>query len=115
MTAQEISDRIVKKTGVNVFEDSRKKEVIHYRSLLIYLLREKMNLRWMNIALFFKATVIHSHHYYGIYKDENPKLEELEKQFNFTPVDLDTLDKIHMLENKVKNLRQRIQKYEKAN
>jgi chromosomal replication initiation ATPase DnaA len=53
MTAQEISDRIIKKTKVNVFEDSRKKEVIHYRSLLIYLLREKMNLRWMNIALFF--------------------------------------------------------------
>jgi chromosomal replication initiation ATPase DnaA len=122
MTAQEISDRIIKKTKVNVFEDSRKKEVIHYRSLLIYLLREKMNLRWMNIALFFKAndksithaTIIHSHHYYEIYKDENPKLEELEKQFNFAPVDLDTLDKIHMLENKVKNLRQRIQKYEKA-
>jgi hypothetical protein len=100
MTAQEISDRIIKKTKVNVFEDSRKKEVIHYRSLLIYLLREKMNLRWMNIALFFKAndksithaTIIHSHHYYEIYKDENPKLEELEKQFNFAPVDLDTLD-----------------------
>ena len=26
MTAQEISDRIVKKTGVNVFEDSGKKD-----------------------------------------------------------------------------------------
>ena len=88
-----------------------------------YLLREKMNLRWMNIALFFKAndknithaTVIHSHHYYKVYKDENPKLEELEKQFNFTPVDLDTLDKIHMLENKVKNLKKVIQRYEKVN
>jgi len=122
MTAQEISDKIIKKTGVNVFEDTRKKEVIHYRSLLIYLLREKMNLRWTNIALFFKAndknithaTVIHSHHYYKVYKDENPKLEELEKQFNFTPVDLDTLDKIHMLENKVKNLKKVIQRYEKV-
>ena len=49
-----------------------------------------------------------------LYKDENPKLEELEKQFNFAPVDLDTLDKIHMLENKVKNLRKIIQKYEKV-
>ena len=81
-----------------------------------------MNHRWMNIALFFKAndksitlaTIIHSHHYYQLYKDENPKLEELEKQFNFAPVDLDTLDKIHMLENKVKNLRKIIQKYEKV-
>ena len=56
MTAQEISYRIGKKTKVNVFEDSRRKEVVHYRSLLIYLLRGKMNLRWKNIALFFNAT-----------------------------------------------------------
>ena len=92
---------------------------VHYSSTF---LREKMNLRWTNIALFFKAndknithaTVIHSHHYYKVYKDENPKLEELEKQFNFTPVDLDTLDKIHMLENKVKNLKKVIQRYEKV-
>jgi chromosomal replication initiation ATPase DnaA len=123
MTAQDISNRIIKKTGVNVFENSRRKEVVHYRALLIYLLREKMNLRWMNIALFFKAneknithaTVIHSHHYYQLYKDENPRLEELENQFNFAPIDLDTLDKIHMLENKVKNLKKRIEKYEKIN
>ena len=110
MTAQEISDRIIKKTGVNVFEDTKKKEVIHYRSLLIYLLREKMNLRWTNIALFFKAnekdithaTVIHSHHYYKFYKEENLKLEKLEKQFNFKPIDVDTIDKIDFLEERLK-------------
>ena len=72
MTAQDISNRIIKKTGVNVFENSRR-------------------------------------------KDENPRLEELENQFNFAPIDLDTLDKIHMLENKVKNLKKRIEKYEKIN
>ena len=123
MTAQDISDRIIKRTGVNVFEDSRRKEVIHYRSLLVYLLREKMNLRWTNIALFFKAnekeithaTIIHSHHYYEVYKDENPNIEVLEMQFTFDPVDIDTLDKIHMLENKIKNLKKRIEKYEKVN
>ena len=122
MTAQEISDKIIKKTKVNVFEDSRRKEVIHYRSLLIYLLREKINLRWINISLFFKAnnkdithaTIIHSHHYYKFYKDENPKLDDLEKQFNFAPVDIDTIDKIDFLERKVKNLKKKIEKYEKA-
>ena len=31
MTAQEISDRIIKKSGVNVFENSRRKEVIQHR------------------------------------------------------------------------------------
>ena len=82
-----------------------------------------MNLRWTNIALFFKAnekeithaTIIHSHHYYEVYKDENPNIEVLEMQFTFDPVDLDTLDKIHMLENKIKNLKKRIEKYEKVN
>jgi|TARA_R110000782_G_scaffold213622_3_gene301568 chromosomal replication initiation ATPase DnaA len=123
MTAQEISDRIVKKTKINVFENSRRKEVIHYRSLLIYLLREKMNLRWTSIALFFKAnakdithaTIMHSHHYYPVYKDENKDLDVLEKQFNFKPVDLDTLDKIHYLENKVENLKRKLNKYEQVN
>ena len=122
MTAQEISDKIIKKTGVNVFEDSRKRDVIHYRSLLIYLLREKMNLRWTNISLFFKAndknithgTVMHSYDYYKLYKQENLKLEDLEKQFNFAPVDLDTLDKIYYLEKKVRNLKKKIEKYEKV-
>jgi len=123
MTAQEVSNKIIKKTGVDVFENTRRKEVIHYRSLLIYILRERMNLRWTNICLFFKAnsrtithaTIIHSHHYYKVYKEENGKLEELEKQFNFEPIDLDTLDKIHMLETKVKNLKKKIEKYEKVN
>jgi len=122
MTAQEISDKIIKKTGINVFENSRKKEVIHYRSLLIYLLREKMNLRWINISLFFKAnekdithaTIIHSHHYYNVYKEENSKLKELEKQFNFAPIDIDTIDKIDFLERKIENLKKKIEKYEKV-
>ena len=74
----------------------------------------------MSIALFFKAnnkdithaTVMHSHHYYPVYKDENKELDVLEKQFNFKPVDLDTLDKIHYLENKVENLKRKLNKYE---
>ena len=41
MTAQEISDKIINKTGINVFDNSRKREVIHHRSLLIYLLEGK--------------------------------------------------------------------------
>ena len=122
MTAQDISDKIIKKTGVNVFEDTRRKDVIHYRSLLIYLLREKMNLRWTNIGLFFRAnnkeithgTIIHAHHFYKFYKEENPKIKELEKQFNFAPIDIDTLDKIDYLERKIKNLKKKIEKYEKV-
>jgi hypothetical protein len=55
---------------------------------------------------------MHSHHYYPVYKDENKNLDVLEKQFNFKPVDLDTLDKIHYLENKVENLKRKLNKYE---
>jgi hypothetical protein len=123
MTAQEISDRIIKKSGVNVFENSRRKEVIQHRSLLIHILRDKMNLRWINIALFFKAndknltqaTVMHSYSYYPIYKDENKDLEIIENQLHFKPVDIDTLDKIHYLENKIENLQRKLNKYEGVN
>ena len=51
---------------------------------------------------------MHSYDYYKVYKQENFKLEDLEKQFNFAPVDLDTLDKIYYLEKKVRNLKKKI-------
>lgn len=123
MTAQQIADKIIKKCGFNIFENSRKKYLIRYRSLLIHILRDKLNMRWVAIAMFFKAnnkkmteaSIIYSYNYFAIYKEQDKNLGEILSQFNFKPIDIDVLDKIHYLNNKIKNLNKKLKKYEKIN
>ena len=50
----QIANKIIKESGVNIFENNRRKNQIEFRSLLCHLLREKLNMRWTNIANFFK-------------------------------------------------------------
>ena len=78
----EIANKIIELSGINIFEDSRKKNIVEMRSLLIYILREKLGMRWVNIALFLKAnnkpvnhaTLIHSVKNFEMYKKENKQL-----------------------------------------
>ena len=51
----QIADKIKELSGINIFENTRKRPVVEMRSLLCYLLREKLGMRWTNIALFFKS------------------------------------------------------------
>ena len=121
MTAQQISDKIIKKSGINIFEHSRKRHIIQYRSLLIHILRDKLNMRWVSIAMFFKAndknmteaSIIHSYDHFPIYQEQDKNLKQMLEEFNFKPIDIDVLDKIHYLNNKIKNLTQKLEKYEK--
>ena len=109
MTAQQISDKIIKKSGINIFENSRKRHIIQYRSLLINILRDKLNMRWVSIAMFFKAnaknmteaSIIHSYDHFPIYQEQDKNLKQMLEQFNFKPIDIDVLDKIHYLNNKI--------------
>lgn len=113
----EIADKIKKLSGVNIFEDTRRRPIVEMRSLLCYLLREKLGMRWTNIALFFKsqgkpinhATVIHSKRLYTLYKKTNKKLEEIENSFSFrSNLSVDEIDRVHYLENKCKNLQTQV-------
>jgi hypothetical protein len=114
----QIANKIKKLSGINIFENTRKRPVVEMRSLLCYLLRQKLGMRWTNIALFLKsqgkpvnhATVIHSKRLYKLYKKHNKKLGEIEKLFSFkSGLSVDEIDRIHYLENKCKNLEQKIE------
>ena len=114
----EIADKIKELSGINIFENTRKRPVVEMRSLLCYLLREKLGMRWTNIALFFRsqgkpinhATVIHSKRLYKLYKKTNKQLEEIEKKFSFrSDLSVDEIDRVHYLENKCRNLQQRLE------
>ena len=89
-TPTEISSLLSALTERNIFENSRERLLVEYRSLLCYLLREKLNMGWTNIAEFMKsnekaynhATAMHAYKMYPIYKKNNKKLLTLEKKFN---------------------------------
>ena len=40
----QIAKKIIKESGVDIFENNRRKNQIEFRSLLCYLLREKLNI-----------------------------------------------------------------------
>lgn len=109
----EIANKIIELSGINIFENTRKREYVEMRALLCYLLREKLAMRWTNISLFFRAqgkrmdhaTAIYAVEVYEVYKTTNKKLEEIEKMFTFkTDLNIDEINQIQYLQNKCKKL-----------
>tara|TARA_R100001244_G_scaffold45735_1_gene41114 strand:+ start:244 stop:726 length:483 start_codon:yes stop_codon:yes gene_type:complete len=109
----QLANKLKNITKINVFENTRKREVVGIRMLLCYLLREKLGMRWTNIALFFAnnnkpmthATAMHSYKMYPVYKKHNKKLKEYERMFTFkSDLTYDEIDRIHYLENQIKYL-----------
>lgn len=113
---KEIVDAVNKFTGINIYKNTRKTEYVEARALVCYLFRDKLNMRWTNIAKFFEnngkkmdhATAIHLVKMYPIYKQYNIKLDELENMFIFkSKLEYDEIDKMHYLENKLDNCQQK--------
>jgi len=113
----DVANKLKDISKVNVFEETRKRDVVEIRMLLCYLLREKLNMRWINIAKFFSsngkkmthATAIHSCNMYPKYKKHNKQLKKFEKMFSFkSNLTYDEIDKIHYLENQIKNLQEKL-------
>ena len=113
-----IAEKITELSGIDVFMDNRERRVVEVRSLLTYLLREKLKMRWKNIVLFYDrngkkinmANVMHSYKKYNDYKKQNPVLVDLQKSFVFGPYsEYDEVDKIDYLEKKCKRLEKKLQ------
>jgi len=114
----QIAKKLNSITKLNVFENTRKQEIVDLRTLLCYLMREKLNMRWVNIARFFTengknmthASAIHAFKKYPIYKKDNKKLLEYEKMFTFkSDLTYDEIDKMYYLENQLKNLEEKFE------
>lgn len=114
----EIAEKLKEVSKINIFDNSRKQDIVDVRSLLCYLLREKLNMRWTNIARFFNengktmthGTVIHCVKKYPLHKKHNKDLDKWEKLFTWkSDLTYDEIDQIHYLENKVKNLKQKLE------
>ena len=123
MTPSKAVDKIKEITKINPFVNSRKKEVVEIRALLCYILREKMNMRWIAIKEIFlkngrktnNSTLIHAVENYKIYASRNKKLERLAKKFPFKDAPIDQVRKTQILENRLRILERKLRNCEKEN
>jgi len=121
MTPSKVVDKLKEITKINPFVDSRKKEVVEIRALLCYILREKMNMRWIAIKELFLAngrktnnsTLIHAVENYKIYASKNKKLEKLAKKFPLKDAPIDQVYKTQILENRLRILERKLRNCEK--
>tara|TARA_R110000787_G_scaffold23798_1_gene67865 strand:+ start:6034 stop:6501 length:468 start_codon:yes stop_codon:yes gene_type:complete len=121
MTPQEIADKLIVITGIDPFYKSREPEVIEVRSFLLFLLRGKLNMRWIAIKEFFlqngrktdNSSIINSYNNYDNYSRGSKRLKKLEKEFtfNFTET-VDEISKIQVLENRCRILSRKIKNCE---
>lgn len=123
-TPEEVSELLYNLSGVDVFQNSRKREIVEYRSLLCYILRYNLDMRWEKIAKFMKlngkdfdhATAIHSVKMYEVYKINNKRLEILRKKFKpKTKEEFVTESKLEELTNRFKKLEEKYLKILDAN
>ena len=82
--ANKIAEYLTDISGVNVFENSRKRPNVEIRSLLTFILRNQFNMSYHGIKRFYEsndkdydhATAIHSLKTFEVNRRYNPKLDE---------------------------------------
>ena len=116
MKAIDIANKITEISGINLFEKSRKRNVIEHRGLLCYILRDKLKMRWQKMEKFYTsqgwpvnhATLINSYRKWYIYKTNEDVIKIL-NQFHFEDEDQDEIDKVEMLETKCNNQKKKLE------
>ena len=82
--ANKIAKQIIDISGIDVFDNTRKKEYIQMRSLLTFMLRHHCNMKFTEIRDFYEsngknydhATAIHSLRSFETNRKYNPKLDK---------------------------------------
>ena len=123
MSPKEVVEKIKEITKINPFVDSRKQSVVEIRSLLCYLLREKLQMRWVAIKELFltngkktdNSTLINSVNNYNKFALANKDLINIENQFVFETEPIDKISKMQVLENRCRILTRKLRNCEKQN
>jgi len=115
----EIAEKIIELSGINIFERSRKREIVEMRSLFFYILRNKLDMGLTEISRYFEdsassinhATVIWSLKNYDVYKTTNKKIQEIEKMIVLkTSMNIKGINRESYLELKCKELEAEIER-----
>ena len=86
---KKIGDSVKEVSGLDIFDNTRRRDYVEMRALVCYVLRKKLRIGLTNIALYFQSqgktmhhtTVIHLVNQYPMYKRYNSRLAEIEDSF----------------------------------
>ena len=86
---KKIGDSVKEVSGLNIFDNTRRRDYVEMRALVCYVLRKKLRIGLTNIALYFQsegktmhhATIIHLVKMYPMYKRYNSRLASIEDSF----------------------------------
>ena len=119
-TPEKVSYFLESATGINLYEKSRKRDIIEHRALLCHILRFKLNMRWETISRFVEskgknydhATAIHAAKMYPIYKKSRFNyFENLESNFVIkNPSEYNHIPNIEILKKEFKSLEKNYKK-----
>ena len=115
----EVASKICDITGLNIFDNTRKKEYVELRALVCHTLRDEFKFGYQRIAEYFNVkgktmkhcNAIHLVKMYPIYRKDNKNLEVLEGSFSFES-SIEKNEKLN-LQDKLSNLQHRHDKLKK--
>tara|TARA_R110000744_G_scaffold323112_2_gene428990 strand:- start:1086 stop:1646 length:561 start_codon:yes stop_codon:yes gene_type:complete len=89
--AEKIGNRLLMMSDINFFRNTRQREYVDIRSLMVHILYNKVKMPWVRIAEYFEengkkmdhATAMYLEKAYEENRDRNPRLIEYENSFKF--------------------------------
>jgi hypothetical protein len=115
----EIAEKVIELSGINIFERSRKREVVEMRSLFFYILKNKLDMGLTEMSRYFEdsassinhATIIWSLKNYELYKSTNKRIQEIEEMIILkTSMNIKGINRETYLELKCKELEAEIER-----
>jgi len=113
-TPEQVSELLISLTGLDIYKQTRETEYVEHRALLCYLLRNKLDMRWVSISDFIKskgksydhATAIHANRMYPLYKkDRFEYYDKLESNFIIkSQIEYSQISKLEVIQKKYKTL-----------
>ena len=113
-TPEQVSDLLIKLSGIDIYKQTRQTEYVEHRALLCHILRNKLDMRWVSISDFIKskgksfdhATAIHANKMYPIYKHSNfDYYDKLESSFIIkSQIEYSQISKLEVIQKNYKTL-----------
>lgn len=113
MIKEEIAKSVIEHTGVNMFENTRKRDVVEARCLFVKIMRDEYFYGWTELAKYFAsknkpvnhATMIHAYNIFDEVKRTSPVIRAAYNNIMNT----------HVSEKAIVNLFERIRKLKHPN
>ena len=115
----EIAEKVIELSGINIFERSRKREIVEMRSSFFYILKNKLDMGLTEMSRYFEdsassinhATIIWALKNYELYKSTNKKIQEIEEMIILkTSMNIKGINRETYLELKCKELEAEIER-----